>query len=259
MKLILTFFLVIASTLAFSQVEVAKNIKDFSIDALGNCYAIRNNEIIKINRDGKIVSNNSRRDQGIPTAIDAIDPLRILVLFKDFGIISRYDNFLGSQPDIDLRQFGIFDAQLIAGTNDGGVWIFDRATNQLFKINPELNKNLLTIDLRQILYKEIAPKMIRISANWMVLQSEKEVFVFDQFGTYIRTLPIENKPTVFQLNENELIMGDSTIITSQKLNLISPPAKLEISLPTNHVKSVITDDIIWSLLGNTQLIRQNKK
>lgn len=259
MKKVLTLLFVIASTLAYSQVEVAKNIKDFSVDALGNCYAIRNNEIIKINRDGKIVSSNSRRDQGIPTSIDAIDPLRILVLFKDFGVISRYDNFLGSQPDIDMRQYGIYDAQLIAGTNDGGVWIFDRGTNQLFKINPDLNKNLLTIDLRQILYKEISPKMIRISANWMVLQSEKEVFVFDQFGTYVRTIPIDNKPTVFQLNLDELVMGDSSIVTSQKLNLISPPTKLDIALPLNQVKSIVTEDNIWSLLTNTQLIRQNKK
>jgi hypothetical protein len=259
MKKVLTLLLVIASTLAYSQVEVAKNIKDFSVDALGNCYAIRNNEIIKINRDGKIVSSNSRRDQGIPTSIDAIDPLRILVLFKDFGIISRYDNFLGSQPDIDMRQYGIYDAQLIAGTNDGGVWIFDRGTNQLFKINPDLNKNLLTIDLRQIMYKEISPKMIRISANWMVLQSEKEVFVFDQFGTYTRAIPTENKPTVFQLNLDELIMGDSTSISVHKLNLISPPSKLDVQLPANQIKSVIVEDIVWSLLSNTQLIRNKKK
>jgi hypothetical protein len=249
----------LATSLAFSQVEVARNIKDFSVDALGNCYAIRNNEIIKINRDGKIVSNNSRRDQGIPTSIDAIDPLRVLVLFKDFGIVSRYDNFLGSQPDIDMRMYGIFDPQLIAGTNDGGVWIFDRSTNQLFKVNPELNKNLLTIDLRQILYKEIAPKMMRVSANWLVLQSDKEVFIFDQFGTYTRTIPIENKPTVFQLNLDELIVGDSTSVSVHKLNLISPPSKLDVQLPANQIKSVIVEDIVWSLLTNTQLIRHKKK
>ena len=163
------------STAAFGQNDTIKSVSTFTLDRLGNCYAVKNgNEIVKLDANGVQQNSNSRRDLGTPELIDATDPLRILVFYKDFGYISILDNRLSKQNDINLRMMNIASPTLIAGANDGGIWVFDIETVQLYKIDINLNQSKINVDIRQLLNKTIKPVKMEVSTNYLCLADEHD-------------------------------------------------------------------------------------
>lgn len=225
-------------------------VKDFTVDMLGQCYAISGSEIIKLDATGNIISTYSKKDLGNPTSLDARDPLRLLVFYRDFGMIRILDNQLAEQSQLDLRQLGFSDVRLIAGNDDQSIWIYDRANAQLSKLDVRLQKSLLTVNIKQFLGKAIFPRKLEVSRSWIVLQNEKEQILLDQYGTYSRTIPLNYIPILFQLDGHQLLTGNSDSVEITDLNLFDSTKKIDMTLPYEAQKAVIFKDKIWYLKGD---------
>jgi len=248
------------STAAFGQNDTIKSVSTFTLDRLGNCYAVKNgNEIVKLDANGVQQNSNSRRDLGTPELIDATDPLRILVFYKDFGYISILDNRLSKQNDINLRMMNIASPTLIAGANDGGIWVFDIETVQLYKIDINLNQSKINVDIRQLLNKTIKPVKMEVSTNYLCLADEHDSYVFDQFGTYSGTLKGIGAAPLYQLNDNQLSTGDSTGISKRDLKLVMSEQKLSGSLGSDISKMMVAGEKSWQLNNKGELTRSEKK
>jgi len=239
-----------SNSIAQIVLDSSISVKDFTVDMLGQCYAIRGSEIIKLNADGKIISTYSRKDLGKPTSIDARDPLRLLVFYRDFGMIRILDNQLAEQAQLDLRLLGFFDVRLIAGNEDQGIWLYDRANAELSKIDVRLQKSLLTVNIKQFLGKAIFPRSLLVSQNKIIIQNENELIIFDQYGTYIRTIQLTYTPILLELDGKKLLTGNGDTVELTDLNIFNSTQKIDKNLPLEAQKVVILNDRLWYLKGD---------
>ena len=131
----------------------------FTVDNLDNIYLITTgNQLKKININGD--SNgvfNEVRKYGTLFSIDASNPLKIVLNYKDFSTIAELDRLLNVLNIIDLRKQGIFNVNTIAASYDNNMWLFDEGESKLKKIDDNGNELSETVDFRIIIrYGSIA-------------------------------------------------------------------------------------------------------
>jgi hypothetical protein len=188
------FFLLVIATDCFAQNEAVyiklKSIKadivNFSIDNLDNIYIVNSsNQIKKLNSNGDSVGVfNDVKKYGKLTSIDASNPLRVLLFYKDFGIIVVLDRFLNIRNSIDLRKQNIYLVKSISQSFDNNIWLYDELENKLKKIDDEGKILLETPDFRQLFGAAASPIKIFDQDRLVYLYDTlKGVFVFDYFGT----------------------------------------------------------------------------
>ncbi|MFM2362064.1 MAG: hypothetical protein RLZZ316_966, partial [Bacteroidota bacterium] len=94
---------------------VGNNIADFTTDNLGNIYLLStNNQLKKLNPNGDSVAVfNDVRRFGKLYQIDASNPLKLLLYYKDFSTVVALDRFLNIRNTIDLRRLKLYQVKTI--------------------------------------------------------------------------------------------------------------------------------------------------
>jgi hypothetical protein len=171
----------------FRQVlAIAGNVSDFTVDNLGNIYTLDNNDQLKkrtAQGDSIAVFNDVRR-YGKVYSIDATNPLKVLLYYKDFGTILVLDRLLNVRNAIDLRQQGIFQAKAIAQSYDNGVWVYDEQEAKLKRLNDDGTVVDQSSDFRQMM--EVAPSPVQIIDQEKLVylyDTAQGLFVFDYYGS----------------------------------------------------------------------------
>ncbi|CAN5587776.1 hypothetical protein BH11BAC2_BH11BAC2_20900 [soil metagenome] len=226
MKQIIVFFLLILFGIHEKNVaqiissDSLDNVSIFTTDALGKIYLVQKGGIIKTDPQGKILNTFNLKDYGEPFQLDARDPFKLLVFYRDFGMLRILDNQLGQQTILDLRQLGFADPRVICGTAEQSLWIYDLVTSQLSKLDLNQKKTQLSIDLRQLLGQAPTPIQMEQSQKWIAMLTDKEVLIFDQYGTFLKRIPLPDlKPKLFQLIEDNLYMSQGEKILRYNLGL----------------------------------------
>jgi hypothetical protein len=257
------FFYLISNSSCFAQTDSINNVIDFSLDGFGNLYvAKKNSEFIKINSEGKIVRVNSRKDLGAPTIINAENPLRILIFYREQGWLIIADNQLAFQFEIDLKQLGLTDPTLVANTFDGGIWVFDRGNGTLNKISINTTGAQLSgsIDLRQILFTELNPQHLLTDGNYLILSNENLLYAFDRYGTYIRKIELDDTPLTLNIEGTTVNASTQKNVYSCDIRYLSEPTKLPALNTENVKKSAVTSAKFYQLLpGDVLRISSSKK
>lgn len=199
--------------------EIGKGISTFHIDPMGFCYFQKGDDIIKLNREQKEFVRFSMKDLGTPTSFDVSNPLRILVFYAEFAMVRVLDNNLIAQSELQLRPLGILQPRVMAGSPDQGIWVYDDISGTLSKINTQLGKAAVSVDLSQLLGKRPAPIALKAVNDWVVMLCPAELIVFDQFGTKVKTIPLGSPPSLFQLEESRLLysQGDQLMVEDLRL------------------------------------------
>lgn len=172
----------------------AGEIADAAIDNLDNVYLLSSTDQLKkydAAGDSIAVYNNIRKF-GKLYSIDVSNPLKVLLYYKDFSNIVVLDRLLAQRSMIDLKRSNLLQVSAIGLSYDNNIWAFDEYDNKLKKINEEGRVLLETPDLRTVFQQSISPQQI-IDQNKQVYvyDSTNGVFVFDQFGTFKRKIPIK--------------------------------------------------------------------
>jgi hypothetical protein len=191
------------------------DIADVALDNFDNLYIVSNTgQIKKFNPAGDSIGvYNQVRNFGKVVRIDVSNPLKILVFYKDFSTVIVLDRFLANQSVLDLKKFSILNPSAVGNSYDNNIWVFDEYDNKLKKIDDQGNKIFETSDFRTVFNQSISPQKI-INDNGLVYLADtiNGVFVFDNYGSFKRKLPIKNWQTITVANNN-IVSTNSEIIT----------------------------------------------
>lgn len=175
------------SVAQLKQVTVIKgDIIDFTIDNLGNIYTVsRDNQLKKINiRGDTLGSYNDIKQYGKLYSIDATNPLKVLLFYKDYGNIVVLDRFLNIRNTINLRKANIFQVTAICQSYDNGIWLYDEQAARMTRMNDEGVVIDQSADFRQFLDQAPFPKHIIDQERLVYLYDpDQGLYIFDYFGT----------------------------------------------------------------------------
>jgi len=137
-------------------------IKDFSTDNLGNIYLLTaTNQLKKVNEKGdSIAVYNDVRRYGKIYSVDAANPLKVLVYYKDFATAVVLDRLLNVRAAIDLRKQNILQVTAITSSYDNNIWLYDELDSKLKKIDDKGNVLLESTDFRQIFDSVPSPSVM---------------------------------------------------------------------------------------------------
>lgn len=174
------------------------------IDGFGHIYIITNNEIVKYNASGVLQKKFSTKRYGKIDFVDAMNPLKILVYYKDFQQILFLDNQLtASSAMISLETIGYEQTGLVCSSTNNSFWIYDKQNNELSRFDSELKSLVKTGNLKRILDIDIKPNYMQEHNNYLYLNCPNEgILVFDIYGTFYKTIPLKN------LKEFNVVNGD---------------------------------------------------
>ena len=161
-------------------------------DNIGNPLVIDKDVLNKYLENGTFFRTFSNKRLGKISEIDAMNPLKIAVFYKDFSRIVYLDNTLTENGNaIELEKFDLEQASLICASYGNGIWVYDGVAYSLTRFNQEMQRTIQILNLNQILGYTPDPKYLMEHDNHLYMSvPERGILQFDIFGTYIRTIPI---------------------------------------------------------------------
>ncbi len=245
---------------ADSSLKLAKIIRggyaDFSVDNLGNIFLLdSNNQLKKLSPAGdSIAIFNDVRKYGKVYSIDAGNPLKILLYYRDFGTVVVLDRLLNIRTTIDLRRQNIFQAKAIAQSYDNAVWVYDEGEARLKRLADDGSIIDQSGDFRLQLEEAPSPDFIEDHDRLVYLyDSSKGLMVFDYFGTLKNKLAFTGWQD-FQL-AGKYIVGRKGVLLERYL--LSSLSLEEIRLPgilKDTRKIRIAGDKLFCLRGGNLYI-----
>jgi hypothetical protein len=207
----------------------------FTTDPIGNSYIYNKGDITKYNKEGYETARYSTREFGDITYVDASNPLKVLVVFREFSKAVVLDASLAANATIDLTFPGIPYVNVICSSRETGYWITDPVMKQIRKINDQLSIVADGTPYRQVTVSEIDPMYLVDSGDWIVLVARGYgLLVFDRFGTYYKTVQVIPDAPV-QASGDEILFKEGTGMVKISIRTGKTDKFL---LPENH-----TDDV----------------
>lgn len=243
--LFINLFIAVAVMAQQSAFTAAKSVTgeyvDFTVDNLGNYFLLsKNNQLKKLNANGDSVAVfNDVRRYGKLHSIDAANPLKVLLYYKNFTTILVLDRFLNMVNSIDLRKQNIFQVKAIAQSYDNNIWVYDEQESKLKKIGEDGKVLTETVDFRIIFDEAPTPTQIFDQDGFVYLYDpEKGIYVFDIYGSFktklsytgLKDVTVVGK-TIIGIEQQSLIAYTTGTLTEKRLTL--PAALLQ------HQKVVI--------------------
>ncbi|MDP4267210.1 MAG: hypothetical protein Q8880_07235 [Bacteroidota bacterium] len=219
--------------------------KAFTSDNLGNVYCTDGEHIIKYNSKGELQNTFSDYTLGPITSIDASNPLKIIVFYKDFNSILILNNKLSPNGDnINLNALNILLPTLVCTSHDNGFWVYDSQNTTLYRFDSNLQQNQKTEYIQNLLSIKLNPTAIIEEGNFLYLNNpETGILIFDIYGSYIKTIPLKNIKLHQIVNDNIIYSQDNTLkVFNTKLlsdKILNIPISNPISLRIEKTKAFI--------------------
>ena len=235
-QLLIFFFLF--SVKLFAQyslaTEVAVKADYLTSDNLGNAYIIKGNEIFKYLHNGKLFNRFSNLMLGNITSVDATNPLKLLLFYRDFSKIQILDNQLSENRGvIYLQDLGLEQSTLACTSFDNGFWVYDQISFSLIRFNQAFDKTQEARNINQNIGYEPQPNFLHESGDWVYLNNpETGVLVFDIFGTYFKTIPLKGLKD-FQIAGDNLLYFNDGKLQSYNLKTLQ---QAEVEIPADEIQ-----------------------
>ncbi|WEK37289.1 MAG: hypothetical protein P0Y53_07230 [Candidatus Pseudobacter hemicellulosilyticus] len=160
---------------------------DFTVDNIGNLYVVnQSGQLKKMSPQGdSLAVFNNVRQYGKLHFIDATNPLKVLLHFRDFGTIVVLDRLLNTRTTIDLRRQQLFQVKAIGQSYDNNIWLFDELESKLKKIGEDGKVIDQSADFRQLFDSMPSPSFIVDQHKQVYLYDTlKGVYLFDYYGAF---------------------------------------------------------------------------
>ncbi len=206
----------------------------YTTDNLGNTYLIKNEEIKKYNQSGDLFKIFSNKTLGKITFLDATNPLRILVFYKDFATILVLDDQLSQNGDpMNLLDYGLEQSDVICTSFNNGIWFFNRENMELVRLDENFKPAVNTGNLNRLLSADLKPNFMIEHNGYIYLNNPTEgVFIFDIYGTYFKTIPTKGLQR-FQVKDNFMFYYMDGVLKSYNIKDLTQK-----ELPFNKVTDV---------------------
>lgn len=163
------------------------------IDKLGNIYTFYDEKVDKLGSDGKPIKTDSFKKYGAIHSMDVSNPLKIMVYFEELLQIVFLDNELGVRGSpVELDFLGYPQTVAACLSYDNGIWLFDKSTFQLTRLDENLRETNSTSNLMQVIGSDINPlKLFESNRRLYLTDPDEGVFIFDFYGTFSRKIPVK--------------------------------------------------------------------
>lgn len=199
--------------------KISGAITDFSTDNLGNIYLLTStNQIKKVNEKGdSIAVYNDVRRYGKIYSIDATNPLKVLVYYKDFYTIVVLDRLLNVQAAIDLRKQNILQVTAITSSYDNHIWLYDELDSKIKKIDDNGSVLMESTDFRQVFDSVPSPSVMYDRDGLLYLYDQKKgLMVFDYYGGKKNSYQLLHLSDLQVIDKNTITARDSSNILLYK-------------------------------------------
>ncbi len=172
--------------------QIAQPAKMLVGDKLQQFYLVTpTNEVIKYSADGQLLYRYNNNTLGELTLLDATDPFQLLLYYPDFQVVLLLDRTLNLLGQYRLGQYGLLQPEPLGMSNDNLLWVYDQATFRLQKLDRQGKAIAQSDDLNLLLGYPLQPVHLLARHNAVYLNNPATgILVFDNFGQYVRTLPI---------------------------------------------------------------------
>lgn len=198
----------------------------FTTDNLGNIYTIKEDELIKYLPSGKFFARYSNLKLGNIATVDATNPLKIILYYRDFQQLVFLDDQLSVNSDVvSLEKLGYEQTDLVCASVNNSFWIYDKQNNELHRFDQNSKQITSTGNLKQILQSDLSPNFMMEHNGYLYLNSPATgVYVFDIFGAFSKVISIKNLRN-FQVDENILYFQKDSNFCSYNYTLFEEACK----------------------------------
>lgn len=202
-----------------------------STDKQGNIYlALENGTIDQYDNAGNLLHHYSPEKLSEATLIEAWNPLKIFIFYRDFQEYIFLDRFLTANNRFSLAEISSYIG-LATISADNNIWLIDYSDFSLKKFDVTFQQVTLDRPLDLVLNPDDYDlTFMREYQNLLfIADKSKGILLFDNLGNYLRQVST-NQTDYFSFLEDELyFISDSTIHLiniyneeSRKINLPEP-------------------------------------
>lgn len=172
-----------------------KNASSIVVSALGNVFIHSSTSVYKYSQTGELLAEFSVKNNGSIASIDVSNPFKILVFYKDFQNVIVLDSQLKNTGEqLSFEHLQLYSIEQICWANNNTLWLYDSEKKKLINISLKLEQVkestpfslLLPSDSSLISHVYFAEGFIYCEV------SQIGVLVFDNMGTYLRTIYYQN-------------------------------------------------------------------
>jgi hypothetical protein len=170
-------------------------IVSFTVSNIGELYIINtSNQLKKLDDKGDSVGVfNMVTKYGRLSYVEAQNPWRIILFYKNFLTIVLLDKYLNLLTNINLRKQNIFSVSAVTSSYDNNIWLYDAQENKLKKIDDAGKILMETVDFRRILDPVPSPVQIKDNDAFVYLYDPKNgLYIFDYYGSFKNKLSFLN-------------------------------------------------------------------
>jgi hypothetical protein len=238
--------------------KIDVNASFMTTDALEHCYLISKNHVHKYNDKGELLKKYSNNNYAEIASIDASNPYKLLVFYQNFGKLLFLDNMLSDNgTPIDLFRSEYNQTSLACPSFENGYWIYEPILNSLVKLNTHLEVTQQTGNLSMLLRSKLNPNfLVELNSRVYLNNPKTGILVFDQFGTYLKTIAIPNLPTFQVKNDRIHYVKEQQLHTYYFKSLDTEITPLPISEDIQNVH--IQKQKLFILTSNSLFIYQIK-
>jgi hypothetical protein len=177
----------------------------FLTDQTKNIYIITyKNELLKYDGEGYFDSRFSFKKYGKISTVDVTNPFKIILYYADYQCVVVLDALLNPIKTLYLNDMDVANTGAMTMSDAGQMWIYDAGVNKILRFNIDATGFKLTNSTPPLSITGIQATQMLVRDNMVYINSlSKGIFVFDQFGKYIKTLDIKFA-TDLQILENQL-------------------------------------------------------
>lgn len=186
------------------------HIVDTYVDRLDRAYVLYSDNSLSTRTIQDLPSYTYANNRlGRISSLDVSNPHKILAFYQDYQQIRILDNTLSEVSLVDLAQLGFNDVRAIARSNDNQLWIYDAARYTLTKVDEDGSERASSINLTELSLNDLNPVYLCEQANKVYMVDPAiGIVIFDNFGQYLRLLPIKALQRIFVDRDHIIYFSD---------------------------------------------------
>lgn len=205
-------------------------------DHLGNIYTKNNITLTRFSTLQNTTQSYSNNLLGEIHSIDATDPFRIIVFYKEFNTLVFLNSELSElRSAINLSDLGFNHVIALGTASNGGFWIYEKELGQIIYIDNNLktaHKSSVLFDLIESSSQESCQIVEKNDFIYLAIAGQG-IYQFDSYGSFMKNYPILDFID-FQVVGNNIIFYNGIKLTIYNTQIYETES---IKLPVEKIKN----------------------
>lgn len=230
----------VQDTYAGPSQQIQGNVKDMTMDELGYIYLLtKDNQFHRCNDTFKLLFTFSNKRLGNIHSVDVSNPLKLIVYYNQYGVVTALDNTLTESFVLDLHEFGYEDVQAIGLSSDNQIWLYDPLDFKLKKIDRQGNLLFESNNMVHERLESMQPIHLQEAFNKVYLFEEDKLFLFDDYGKFLSELAMPEMRHYQIDNNGDVIWSDGSSLYLLPIGRPEDVQTLEVNLDLTEVHKFI--------------------